>query len=36
MKKKVGGFGLVDLEASKTNLLCKWNVKAMEPKESNL
>ena len=35
MKKKYGGLGLVDLEAAKTSLLCKWIVKAMEPGESN-
>ena len=35
-KKKNGGLGLVDSEAAKTNLLCKWVVKAMEPGESNL
>lgn len=27
---------MVDPEAAKTNLLCKWIVKAMEPGESNL
>lgn len=26
----------MDLEVAKTNLLCKWIVKAMEPGESNL
>ena len=26
----------MDLEATKTNLLCKWVIKAMEPNESNL
>ena len=31
-----GGLGLVDLEAAKTSLLCKWIVKSMEPRESNL
>lgn len=36
MKKKYGGMGLVDPEVAKTNLLCKWIVKAIEPKESNL
>lgn len=36
MKKKYGGLGLVDPEAAKTNLLCKWIVGAMEPRESNL
>lgn len=36
MKKKVGGLGLVDPEATKTSLLCKWIVKAMKPRESNL
>jgi hypothetical protein len=36
LKKKYGGLGLVDPEESKTSLLCKWIVKAMEPGESNL
>lgn len=36
MKKKNGGLGLVDPEVAKTNFLCKWVVKAMEPGESNL
>lgn len=36
MKKKNGGLGLVDPEVAKTSLLCKWIVKAMEPRESNL
>ena len=36
MKKKNGGLGLVDPEATNTSLLCKWVVKAMEPGESNL
>ena len=36
MKKKNGGLGLVNPEAAKTSLLCKWIVKAMEPGESNL
>jgi hypothetical protein len=36
LKKKEGGLGLVDPEAAKTSLLCKWVVKAMEPGESNL
>lgn len=35
MKKK-GGLGLVDPEATKDNLMCKWILKAMEPGESNL
>lgn len=35
-KEIYGGLGLVDLEASKTNLLYKWVIKAMEPCESNL
>jgi hypothetical protein len=30
------GLGLVNSQATKTNLLCKWNVKAMEHGESNL
>ena len=36
MKKKYGGLGLVDPEVAKTNLLCKWIVKGVEPRESNL
>ena len=36
MKKKNEGLGLVDPEAAKTSLFCKWIVKAMEPGESNL
>lgn len=36
MRKKVKGLGLVDPKAAKTNLLCKWIVEAMEPRESNL
>ena len=36
MRKKNGGLGLVDPEAAKTSLMCKWIVKAMEPSESNL
>ena len=36
LKKKYGGLGLVDPEAAKNNLLCKWIVRAMEPGESNL
>lgn len=36
MKKKHRGLGLVDPEATKTSLLCKWIVKAMEPGESDL
>ena len=36
LKQKYGGLELVDLEAAKTSLLCKWIVKAMEPRESNL
>lgn len=36
MKRKNGGLGLVDPEAAKTSLMCKWIVKAMEPDESNL
>lgn len=35
-EKEVWGLGLVDPEATKTNLLCKWIVKALEPRESNL
>ena len=35
LKEKIGGLGLVDLEAAKTSLLCKWIVKEMEPNESN-
>lgn len=36
MKKKYNGLGLMDLEAAKTNLLCKWIVKTKESGESNL
>ena len=36
MKKKFGGLGICDPEATKTNLLCKWIVKAMDHGESNL
>ena len=36
MKYNYGRLGLVDLEATKTNLLCKWIVKAIELGESNL
>ena len=36
MKKKVGGLDLVDPEAAKISLMCKWIVKAMELGESNL
>ena len=36
LKNKYGGLGLVDLEEAKTSFLCKWIVKAMEPRESNL
>lgn len=36
MKKKYGGLGLVDPKATKTSILCKWIVKAMEPGESNV
>ena len=36
MRKKNGGLGLVDPEAAKSSLMCKWIVKAMEPGESNL
>jgi hypothetical protein len=36
LKKKYGGLGLVDPEAAKTSLLCKWIVRAMEPRDSNL
>ena len=35
-RKKFGGLGLVDPKEAKTNLLCKWVVKAMEPGEFNL
>ena len=36
LKKKYGGFGLVDPEQDNTSLLCKWIVRTMEPGESNL
>lgn len=36
MKKKDDRFGLVDPEAAKTSLMCKWIVRAMELRESNL
>ena len=36
VKKKYGGFGLVDPEEAKISLLCKWIVKASEPRESIL
>ena len=36
LKKKYGGLGLVDPEAAKISLLCKWIVKAMEPGNLNL
>lgn len=36
MKKKFDGLGLCDPEATKTNLLCKWIVKAMDYGESKL
>ena len=36
MNIKFHGLGLCNHEAAKTNLLCKWIVKAMEPEESNL
>ena len=36
LKKKNVGLGLMDPEAAKTNLLCKWVVKAMRLGESNL
>ena len=36
LKKKYGGLGLVDPEATKISILCKWIVKAMEPGEANL
>jgi hypothetical protein len=36
MKKKYGGLRLVDLEATKTNFLCKCIFKAMQSGESNL
>ena len=35
-EKEIWGLGLVDSEDTKTNLLCKWIIKAMEPGESNL
>lgn len=35
LRKKNGGFGLVDLEEAKIGWLCEWIVKAMEPRESN-
>lgn len=36
MQKKYGGLGLVDIEATKTNLPCKWVIKMMELGKSNL
>ena len=36
LKKKYGGFRLVDPEQDNTSLLCKWIVRTMEPGESNL
>ena len=36
LKKKYRGLDLVDPEAAKTSLLCKWIVRAMEPGDSNL
>ena len=36
MKKKYRGLGLVDPVITKTSLLTKWVIKAMEPGESNL
>jgi hypothetical protein len=35
-KRIVGGFNLVDLEDAFNALLSKWNVKPLEPKDSNL
>ena len=35
LKKKYGGLGLVNPEAPKTSLLCKWIIKAMKSGESN-
>ena len=35
-EEKKGGLGLVDLKNAKTDVLCKWAIKAMEPGESNL
>ncbi len=35
-KRNVGGLNLVDLENVFNALLSKWNVKALEPKDSNL
>lgn len=34
--EKIGGLGLVDHEAAKTSLLCKWIVKALELGEYDL
>lgn len=36
MKKVFVGFGLRNPEVAKTNVLCKWIVKAMEHGESNM
>lgn len=36
LKKKREGLGLVNLEATKTSLHCKWIVNAMQPSESNM
>jgi len=35
-KRNVGGLNLVDLEEAFNALLSKWNVNALEPKDSNL
>lgn len=35
-EKELWRVGLVNLEVAKTNILCKWIVKAMEPRKSNL
>jgi hypothetical protein len=35
-KRNVGGLHLVDLKDAFNALLNKWNVKALEPKDSNL
>lgn len=35
MNLKLGGLGLMDLEATNTNLLCKWIIEVVEPRESN-
>jgi hypothetical protein len=36
MKKKYGSLGLVDPEAAKISILCKWIIQAMEPNKFNV